>query len=51
MSSSESKQYKEPDKPNPNKSFKNALYMSLIFVGGGIVFFYLYLFIAYSVRL
>jgi hypothetical protein len=32
-------------------SFKGAMYTSIIFVGGGIVIFWLMLFIAYSLRL
>lgn len=32
-------------------SFKNAMYTSIIFVGGGIVIFWFMLFIAYSLRL
>ncbi|WP_158233938.1 hypothetical protein [Sporosarcina sp. P34] len=32
-------------------SFRNAMYASILFVGGGIAFFWLILFIIFSVRL
>lgn len=32
-------------------SFKNAMYASILFVGGGIAFFWIILFIIFSVRL
>lgn len=50
METLQSKQPEENEEINEEHSLKSAMYTSLLFVGGGIVLFWLLLFIIYTVR-
>lgn len=43
-------QNKMSEKSEANRSFKNAMYTSIIFVGGGLGFFWVLLLIIFSIR-
>lgn len=49
MENNQNKQVNQ-EEPDIDASFKNAFYMAFIFVGGGLVLFWLYLFAAYAGR-
>jgi len=48
MDSSENKPLDDQEKIDDERSLKNAMYNSILFVGGGLVFFWLLLFLTYT---
>lgn len=50
MNTSQKKQPHNNKKLNDENSLKNAMYTSILFVGGGIALFWLVLFIFYTIR-
>lgn len=48
MTKSPNEQFERDDKVDEERSLKSTMYNSIIFVGGGLVFFWLILFLTYK---